>query len=58
VLPTLARALAGGAEAPRATQFIARMEAGMADRLAAAPEPSLIPLAAMVIVRSDDGIPS
>ncbi len=58
VLPTLARALAGGAEAARAMQFIARMEAGMADRLAAAPEPSLIPLAAMVIVRSDDGIPS
>ncbi len=55
VLPTLARDLAGGAEAAaRAAQFIARMEAGMAKRLAAAPEPSLIPLAAMVMVRAED----
>jgi hypothetical protein len=55
VLPTLALDLAGGAEAPRVEQFIASMEASMAERLAAVPEPALIPLAAMVVVRSDDG---
>jgi len=52
VLPTMALGLAGGAEDPRATEFLARLELGMTARLAAAPEPMLIPLAAMVIARS------
>jgi hypothetical protein len=54
VLPTLAHDLAGGAEDARAATFIARMEAGMAARLAAAPEPMLIPLAALVLARAAD----
>jgi hypothetical protein len=55
VLPTLARDLSGGAEATRAAEFVARMEAGMAARLAAAPEPTLMPLAALVLARRGDG---
>jgi SAM dependent carboxyl methyltransferase len=51
VLPTLALDLAGGAKDPRAAQFVTRLEAGMAERLAAAPEPTLIPLAALVLAR-------
>jgi hypothetical protein len=51
VLPTLALGLAGGATDPRAADFVARMEAEMAARLAAAPEAELIPLAALVLAR-------
>ena len=51
VLPTLALALAASPDDTRAALFTARMEAGMAERLAAAPEPSVIPLAALVLVR-------
>jgi len=52
VLPTMALGLAGGAQDPRATEFLARLELGMTERLAAVPEPMLIPLAALVLVRS------
>ncbi len=55
VLPTLALGLAGGAEDTRVAQFVTRLEAGMAKRLAMAPEPTLIPLAAMVLVRREGG---
>jgi hypothetical protein len=51
VLPTLAANLVGGATDPRAEVFVARMESGMSERLAAAPEQMLIPLAALVLVR-------
>lgn len=50
VLPTLAGGLDGGGEARKA-EFVARMEAGMAERLAARPEPILIPLAALVFAK-------
>ena len=50
VLPTLALDL--GADRHRREGFVARMEAGMARRLAAHPEPAIMPLAMMTIVRS------
>ncbi|GLS19526.1 hypothetical protein GCM10007874_25430 [Labrys miyagiensis] len=51
VLPTLASSLSGGAADPRAAAFEARMETGMAQRLALSPEKMMIPLAALVLVR-------
>lgn len=51
VFPTLALGLAGGAGDPRAPGFIERLEAGMAARLAAAPQPDRIPLARIELVR-------
>lgn len=51
VMPTLALGLDGGAQDPRAAAFLARLEAGMAARLASAPERMLIPLAALVLAR-------
>ncbi len=54
VLPTLAQNLDVGGQDSRAARFVARMEADMASRLAAAPEPMLIPLAALVIARDVD----
>jgi hypothetical protein len=50
VFPTLALALDGG-DGSRTTAFLDRMEAGMAERLAAAPAPTNIPLAAIVLVK-------
>jgi len=52
VFPTLAAELDGGPDDPRAATFVDRLEAGMAARLAAAPEPTLIPLARMLLVKS------
>lgn len=49
VLPTLALDLDGGADDPRHAEFIMRMEASMAWRLAAHPEPMVIPLATIVV---------
>ena len=51
VVPTLAAALDGGHDDPRAAAFAERMESGMASRLAAAPQPQLIPLAKMALVK-------
>ena len=51
VMPTLALGLDGGADDPRVEQFVTRLEAGMAERLSRAPEPSKIPLAAVVLAR-------
>jgi hypothetical protein len=53
VFPTLALGLDGGSDDPRAVAFIARLENGMAARLAAEPEPTVIPLAVIGLVRSD-----
>lgn len=53
VLPTLALDLDGGADDPRYAEFTTRMEAGMARRLAANPEPVVIPLATVVICKGD-----
>jgi hypothetical protein len=57
VFPTLAEALEGGEADPRAAPFFNRLEAGMAARLAAAPERMTIPLAKMVLVRDGGGQP-
>jgi hypothetical protein len=51
VLPTLALGLEGGSGDPRHADFVARLEAGMAQRLAAKPEPMVIPLAALVLAK-------
>lgn len=51
VFPTLAAALNGGRDDPRPARFIDRLEAGVAARLADAPEQMLIPLAQMVILK-------
>jgi hypothetical protein len=51
VLPTLLDALAGGRDDPRAAQFLDRLEAGVAQRLAAAPEQMQIPLAHLVLIK-------
>ncbi|HKH52510.1 MAG TPA: SAM-dependent methyltransferase, partial [Mycobacterium sp.] len=49
VFPTMAAALDGGRADPRAAEFVARLEAGLASRLAAAPEQMQIPLAQLVL---------
>ncbi|SHE78967.1 SAM dependent carboxyl methyltransferase [Kaistia soli DSM 19436] len=58
VLPTLARDLSEGTSAERVRDFMDRMEAGMAARLAAGPKPNLIPLAIIVVaaaIQADPG---
>jgi salicylate 1-O-methyltransferase len=49
VFPTLAAALDGGRADPRAAEFVNRFEAGLAARMAAAPEQMQIPLAQLVL---------
>jgi hypothetical protein len=49
VFPTMVGALDGGRDDPRAAQFLDRLEAGIAARLAAAPEQTQIPLAQLVL---------
>jgi SAM dependent carboxyl methyltransferase len=52
VFPTLALGLNGGPGDPRAGAFMDKLEAAMAARLAANPEPMSIPLASAVLVRA------
>jgi hypothetical protein len=51
VFPTLARSLEGGGPSVRTAEFIERMETGMTARLAAKPEPMLIPLARVLLAK-------
>jgi SAM dependent carboxyl methyltransferase len=51
VFPTMATALDGGVNDPRSTDFYERLEAGIAARLAAAPEQMHIPMAHLVLVK-------
>jgi len=51
VFPTLAAALDGGSDDPRSAQFVERLEAGVATRLASGPEQIQIPLAIVVLVK-------
>ncbi|OIN79486.1 SAM-dependent methyltransferase [Mycobacterium malmoense] len=53
LLPALAGALDGGAGDPRAVEFVGQVEAAVAQRLASAPEPMRIPLAAVVLVKRE-----
>jgi salicylate 1-O-methyltransferase len=52
VFPTLAAALDGGRDDSRCGEFCDRLEAGVAARLAAAPEQMKIPLAQLVLVKT------
>ena len=51
--PTLALSLNGGRPDPRAVGFFSKLETGVAARLAAAPQPMLIPLATVVLTKED-----
>ncbi len=51
VYPTLAEGLHGGRQSARATEFIDRLEAGTAARLAAKPEHMLIPLCKLLLAK-------
>jgi hypothetical protein len=49
VFPSIALGLAGGATDPRRDRFLDELEAGVAARLAASPEPTQIPMAQLVV---------
>jgi hypothetical protein len=51
VFPTLALSLESGRTSARAAEFTERLEAGITARLAAKPEPMLIPLARVLLAR-------
>lgn len=51
VFPTLATALADGRRDPRSTEFFNRLEAGVAERLAAAPQQMQLPFAKLVLTK-------
>jgi hypothetical protein len=51
IFPTMATALAGGRNDPRAQEFFDRLGGGMTARLAAAPEQMQIPLAKLVLTK-------
>jgi hypothetical protein len=53
VFPSLATGLEGGGNDPRAASFFDRLEASLAQRLAAAPQPMVIPLAKALLRRTD-----
>lgn len=52
IFPTLAAALTGGVDDPRAGDFVRRLEAGVANRLAADPQRVQIPLALVVLTKT------
>ncbi|EID18366.1 hypothetical protein MPHLEI_00425 [Mycolicibacterium phlei RIVM601174] len=51
VFPSLLAALDGGATDPRASEFCERLEKGVAERLAADPEQTRLPLAHVVLIK-------
>lgn len=51
VFPTLTAALDGGPGDPRAAEFVARLQAAVADLVARHPQPMTIPLATLVLVK-------
>jgi len=51
LFPALARALDDGGADQRTAEFFDRLEKGIAERLAASPEPTRIPLAHVVLVK-------
>ncbi|OBI78079.1 SAM-dependent methyltransferase [Mycobacterium sp. E740] len=53
VFPTLVGGLAGGAADPRSAELVDRLEAGLAARLAAAPERTQIPMAHLVLAKRE-----
>jgi hypothetical protein len=53
LFPSLVSALDGGSHDERAAKFAEQLEAGLAERLASAPEPMRIPQALVVLVKRD-----
>lgn len=53
LFPTLRAGLSGGFDDPRGADFVEHLEAGVAERLAKAPEPMRIPLASLVLAKRD-----
>jgi salicylate 1-O-methyltransferase len=53
LFPTLAGALDGGVNDPRAAEFVGQLESAVAERLSSAPEPMQIPLASLVVVKRE-----
>ncbi len=53
LFPTLRAGLDGGFDDPRGADFVQKLEAGVAERLAKAPEPMRIPLASLVLAKRD-----
>jgi SAM dependent carboxyl methyltransferase len=53
VYPTLASGLDGGRTSPRTAEFMNRLETGVVTRLAAKPEPMLIPLGRLLITKKN-----
>jgi hypothetical protein len=51
LFPSLVAALDGGTHDERAAKFAEQLEAGLAERLASAPEPMRIPQALVVLVK-------
>jgi hypothetical protein len=51
LFPALASGLDGGANDPRAVEFVDQLETAVAGRLSSAPEPMRIPLASVVLVK-------
>ena len=51
--PTLALGLGGGSKDPRVSRFYQDLELGLGSRLARSPERTVIPLAKLVLVKSD-----
>ena len=45
--------MSGGFDDPRGEDFVQRLEAGVAERLAQAPEPMRIPLASLVLAKRE-----
>jgi hypothetical protein len=52
VFPTMAGAVDGGSDTPRAAEFVDRLEAAVAGRLAKAPSRMLIPLAKLLLAKA------
>jgi hypothetical protein len=53
LFPSLAGALDGGVNDPRAGEFVEQLQAAVAERLSSAPEPMRIPLASVVLVKHE-----
>jgi salicylate 1-O-methyltransferase len=53
LFPTLAGALDGSVNDPRAAEFVEQLEGAVAERLSSAPEPMQIPLASLVLVKRE-----
>jgi hypothetical protein len=51
--PMLALSLKGGGDDPRVSEFFQEMESRLAARVALSPEPTVIPLSRVILVKTD-----